>query len=99
MEEYGITPEEAAEVWEHPKPPTDEQFTGVRRCVVLMDRAIAADPGNGWFHYVKAGYLFGLHRDKEAMEEVHLSAVAPRFTDYTYMRIRAAHHLCDRRVR
>lgn len=96
-EEYGVTPEESDKLWDHPKPPTREQLDGVRRCVALMDWAIAADPNNGWFHYVKAGYLYGLHRDKEAMAEVHLAAIAPRFTDYTDMRIRASNHLADLR--
>ncbi len=97
MEGYGITPEDAAKYYQKPRPATREELDAVRRRIPLLDKAIAADPGNGWFHYVKAGYLYGLHRDKEGTAEVHLAAVAPRFTDYTDVQARAAHHLSDLR--
>lgn len=97
IEGNGITPEEAAKDWREPEPTTAAQLDGIRRSIELMDKAIAADPGNGWFRYAKAEYLYGLHRDGEALNEVHLSAVAPRFTDYTDELAAAMNHLCDLR--
>lgn len=93
MEGAGMTPEEAMKYWHKPAPPTPAQLDGVRRYVALMDKAIAADPGNGWFHYMKAAYLYGLHRDEEAAQEMHLSAIAPHFTDYADELVRASDHL------
>ena len=108
FESGGITPEEAASWWKDearsrgkhavlPTKPTEKQMGGVRRCIALMDDAIAADPGNGAFHYQKALYLFALHSDSEALREIHLAAVAPRFTDYTDVRARSVDHLLDLR--
>jgi hypothetical protein len=90
-----MTDEEAPKDWIAPPPPTRSQLDGARRYIALMDTAIAADPSNGYFHYIKALYLYGLHRDGEALREIHLSAIAPRFTDYTDLRAQAEDHLCD----
>lgn len=80
-----------------PIPPTRKQLDRLEGRIRLLDQAIAADPGNGWFHYQKTIYLYSLHRDAEAMRVVHLSAIAPRFTDYTDILARAMDRLCDLR--
>lgn len=87
--------EEAPKDWIAPPPPTKSQLDRVERSIRLMDAAIAADPGNGYFHYIRALYLYGLHRDDEALREIHLAAAAPQFTDYTELLAQAAEHVCD----
>jgi len=97
MEGWSIDPVEARKNWHDPGPPTKAQVEGCLRCINLLNRAIVADPGNGWFHYMKAGYLFGLHRDNEAIAEIQRTALSPRFTDYSDLRAKAWNHLCDLR--
>lgn len=101
MESWGVDPKEAAENWRLRSPvlPTKKQIDGCLRCIALLDRAIEADPGNGWFHLSKANFLLGLHRDTEALSEIHQAAIAPRFTDYAGLRAKAWDHLCDLRGR
>jgi len=97
IEGVDVLPEEAMKDWHDPGPPTKEQLDGCRRCIDLLDKAITADPGNGWFHFHKAAYLYGLHRDTEAQSQIHQAALAPRFTDCTDLSGNAWDHLCDLR--
>lgn len=83
MERWSVDPEEARKHQKNSVPPTRNQIQGCLRCIELLNRAIAVDPYNGFFHYVKASYLFGLHKDAEALDEIHLAAIAPHFNDYT----------------
>ena len=97
MECAGILPEEAAKYWHDPGPPTEKQLEGCRHFIEMVDKAIAADPGNGWLRVRKAWYLYGLRRDAEALAEMHRAAGAPRFTDYSSQFYKAADHLLDLR--
>lgn len=97
MEGWSTIPEEAKKNWHDPGSPTKEQIGGCRHCIDLMDKAIAVDPGNGWFHYGKAIYLYSLHRDTEAQLEIHRTAIAPQFSDYSDLSSKAWDHLCDLR--
>lgn len=97
MEGYDIRPEEAVKYWHDPGPPTKEQLDGCQRCIEIVDKAIAADPQNGWFHFVKAYYLYGLRRDTDAFREIHIAATAPHFADCARTRYKAWDHLFDLR--
>lgn len=97
IEAVAIVPEDAAGYWHDPGPPTKEQLDGCRRCIDTLNRVVAVDSGNGWFHFQKAYYLYGLHRDAEAISEIHLAATSPRFTDCAPLRLKACDHLCDLR--
>ena len=97
MGDNGVLPEDAAKYWRDPGPPTSEQIGACERIIRVLDKASATDPGNGWFHLTKAGYLYGLHRDKEGLAAVHTAAIAPHFTDYTDTISKAWNHLCDLR--
>jgi len=96
-EDNGILPEDTPKGWRNCYPPTRTRVEACSRVIAVLDRMVAADPDNGWPHLVKASYLYGLHRDAEALAEVHTAAVAPRFTDYTQVRGDAWNYLCDLR--
>ncbi len=93
MESWSVNPDEARKHQKNSVPPTKDQIQGCLRCIELLDRAIAVDPDNGFFHYVKASYLFGLHKDAEALDEIHLAAIAPQFCYYTNTQKKAVQHL------
>lgn len=92
-----IIPAEIARSWKKHEPPTQEQIDYAKHSIELLDKATAADPGNGFFHYLKAFYLHSLHRDAEAKREMHLSAISPNFTDYNELKMKSMDHLFDLR--
>lgn len=93
----GILPEDTPKRWQNQYQPTLEQRENCQRAIAVLNKGIAVAPDNGWFHVARAVYLYALHKDAEALAEVHSAAVAPQFTDYTDIREDAWNYLCDLR--